>query len=438
MMKKNINTEQPQKVDYGSAAFVAKYAGRDLQAGVITATMAIPLSIGIAMMSDYPIQVGLATVAFASFIAFLFALFRPGNYIGAPGIAAGLAPILAMGVATFGMENMAFIIFMTASFQALIWKFDWQRYLLMAVPSYLVEGLLAGIGLKIALKFLPFLWMLPVGIAAGEDFWSDARIQVITMSVIGSILFLLLFRKFKDTKPALPYFTLIVFGIMASMFIDVNMLKVEDVTFNFALPIPDFDSVYLWVYAIFFSLMLAVVDVIEQVMSNAAIEKIDPLKRPSNSNNSLLSIWVSNMGASFFGGMTNLDGLAKSSTNRLAGAYTKLSVLVIGILITFFVFNVQYLHYLPYFALAIIMTFVGIKMVLGLLHVATFGPYAVLLATVCAGLVFKVGIFEGLIITLVIHAIISYVIFSKIESMPAGTIVSKYFEKFKEDDQEIN
>ena len=42
--------------------------------------------------------------------------------------------------------------------------------------------------------------------------------------------------------------------------------------------------------------MLAVVDVIEQVMSNAAIDKIDPLQRPSNSNNSLLAIWVSNMG----------------------------------------------------------------------------------------------------------------------------------------------
>ena len=435
---KNVNTKQDQNVDHGSAAFVAKYASRDLQAGVITATMAIPLSIGIAMMSDYPIQVGLATVAFASFIAFIFALFRPGNYVGAPGIAAGLAPILAMGVATFGMQNMAFIVFMTATFQAVIWKFNWQRYLLMAVPSYLVEGLLAGIGLKIALKFLPFLWMLPVGMSVGEDFWSDARIQIIALSVIGSIIFLLLFRKFKDTKPALPYFTLIVYGIVASMFIDVKMLTVEDVNFALALPIPDFDSVYLWIYAIFFSLMLAVVDVIEQVMSNAAIEKIDPLERPSNSNNSLLSIWVSNMGASFFGGMTNLDGLAKSSTNRLAGAYTKLSVLVIGVLITFFVFNSQYLHYLPYFALAIIMSFVGIKMFLGLLHIAAFGPYAVLLATVCAGLVFKVGIFEGLIITLVIHGVISYVIFSKIESMPAGTIVSKYFKKFKEEDQELN
>ena len=152
----NVDTNENQNVDHGSAAFLKEYVGRDLSAGVITATMAIPLSIGIALMSDYPIQVGLATVAFASFIAFIFAMFRPGNYIGAPGIAAGLAPILAIGVATFGMENMAFIIFMTAFFQALIWTFNWQRYLLMAVPGYLVEGLLAGIGLKIALKFLPF------------------------------------------------------------------------------------------------------------------------------------------------------------------------------------------------------------------------------------------------------------------------------------------
>ncbi|MCF6254561.1 MAG: SulP family inorganic anion transporter [Thiomicrorhabdus sp.] len=438
MTTKKINPEPEQAVDHGSAAFVAKYAGRDIQAGVITATMAIPLSIGIAMMSDYPIQVGLATVAGAYFIGFLFAWFRPGNFIGAPGIAAGLAPILAMGVATFGIENMAVVIFMTATFQALIWKYEWQRYLLKAVPSYLVEGLLEGIGLKIALKFLPFLWLLPVGVAVSDDFWTDGRVQVVVLSIIGAILFLGLFKKFKDTKPALPYFALIVFGIAASLFIDVRMLKVEDVDFNIGLPIPDFDSVYLWVYAIFFALMLAVVDVIEQVMSNAAIEKIDPLKRPCNSNNSLLSIWVSNMGASFFGGMTNLDGLAKSSTNRLAGAYTKLSVLVIGLLIAFFVFNVQYLDNLPYFALAIIMTFVGVKMILGLLHVATYGPYAVLLATVCGLLVFQVGIFEGLIITLVIHAVISYVIFSKVESMPPGTIVRKYFKKFKEDKQEIN
>jgi len=437
-MAENTTTQSNDEVkDHGSAAFRSEYAVRDIQAGVITATMAIPLSIGIAMMSDYPIQVGLATVAFASFIGFLFAWFRPGNFIGAPGIAAGLAPILAMGVATFGIENMAFIIFLTASFQAIIWKFNLQRYLLMAVPTYLVEGLLAGIGLKIALKFLPFLWMAPAGAVAAESGLSSDQVIVLILSIVGAGVFLVLFNKFQHTKPALPYFVLIIFGIVAAQFFELNMLKVEDVEFTIGFPAPDFDSVYIWVYAIFFALMLAVVDVIEQVMSNAAIEKIDPLKRPCNSNNSLLSIWAANKGSSFFGGMTNLDGLAKSSTNSLAGAYTKFSVLIIGLMITFFVFNVHFLDNLPYFALAIIMTFVGIRMVMGLLHVAHFGPYALLLATMCGVLVFKVGIFEGLIITLVIHAIIHSVIFSHIDNLPAGTIVRQYFTRFKDYDDDI-
>ena len=148
----------PQLALPESAAFQAQYLGRDLAAGLITGVMAIPLSVGIAMMSDYPIKVGLATVAFACLIGWINAWIKPGNFVGCPGIAAGLAPVLAMGVASFGMENMAFVIFLTAVMQAVIWKFNWQRYILLAVPAYLVEGLLAGIGLKIALKFSTFTY----------------------------------------------------------------------------------------------------------------------------------------------------------------------------------------------------------------------------------------------------------------------------------------
>ncbi|MDR4515039.1 hypothetical protein [Nitrosomonas sp.] len=50
-----------------SAAFQVKYLIRDVQAGIITGAMAIPLSVGIAIMSDYPIKVALATVVFACF-----------------------------------------------------------------------------------------------------------------------------------------------------------------------------------------------------------------------------------------------------------------------------------------------------------------------------------------------------------------------------------
>ncbi len=124
-----------QVIGSPSAAFQAQYA-RDAAAGIITGTMAIPLSMGIAMMSDYPIKVGLATVVFASLVGWMFSWFRPGNYIGSPGITAGLAPVLAMGVSSFGIQNMAFCIFLNAGIQAVIWKYN-----LAQDPLFLHDGI---------------------------------------------------------------------------------------------------------------------------------------------------------------------------------------------------------------------------------------------------------------------------------------------------------
>ncbi len=421
----------------GSAAFQTQYALRDTAAGVITGAMAIPLSIGIAIMSDYPIKVGLATVAFACLVGWINAWFRPGNYIGAPGIAAGLAPVLALGVATFGIQNMAFCIFLTAVMQAVIWKLNWQRYLLVAVPVYLVEGLLAGVGLKIFLKFSEFTYEIPAGLEA-EEFWSSARFQIISISAIGLGVFLYLFSKFKDTQPAVPYFVLIIGGVLLAQFVSVPMISVEDVDLRVALPIPQDVTVLMLVYMILFCAMLAIVDVIEQVMSNAAIEKIDPLKRKCNSNNSLLAIWIANLGSSFFGGMTNLDGLAKSTTNKLAGAYTKFSVLIIGVVVCFFTFNTGYLEYLPKFALAAIMMFTGYKMIAGLLHVTHYGPYALMLAILCGGLVYKVGIFEGLLVAMVIHGLIHFLVYLNHEKIPGKEIVKRYFDNLKKSGTDVS
>ena len=401
--------------------------------------MAIPLTVGIAMMSEYPIKVGLATVAFACFIGWINAWFKPGNYIGCPGIAAGLAPVLAVGVASFGMENMAFAIFLTATTQAIIWKFNWQRYILIAVPVYLVEGLLAGIGLKIALKFLAFTFELPEGMESADTFWNGARIQMALISMAAYAGFVYLFLKFKNTQPAIPYFVLIGAGTVLAQFVSVPMLSMEDdMELKLAWPIPHFDSALTLVSMLGFAVMLAVIDVIEQVMSNAAIEKIDPLKRKCNSNNSLFAIWIANMGASFFGGMTNLDGLAKSTTNALAGAHTKFSVLIIGLVVTFFTFNVEYLAYLPKFALASIMIFTGWKMIEGLVHVTHHGPYAMILAILCGVLVFKVGIFEGLLIAMAVHGIVHYMVYANLDKMPGRAIVKRYIDDLKKNGSNVS
>ncbi|MBS0484451.1 MAG: SulP family inorganic anion transporter, partial [Proteobacteria bacterium] len=255
---------------HNSAAFQSKFLTRDLQAGIITGAMAIPLSAGIALMSEYPIKVALATVACACFIGWINAWFRPGNYIGAPGVAAGLAPVLALGVANFGMENMAFVIFLTAFMQAVIWKFNLQKYILLAVPEYLVEGLLAGVGLKIVLNFLTMTYEIPESMVT-EAFWNGARIQMALLSLAGLAAFLYLFAKFQTTQPAIPYFFLMIAGVLLAQFVTMPMLHVEDVPIVLALPLPHFDHPLTWLYVFGFAAMLAIIDVIEQVMSNAAI-----------------------------------------------------------------------------------------------------------------------------------------------------------------------
>jgi len=408
--------------------FTADNLRRDALAGTITGLIAVPLTIGICLMSEYPIQTGLITVIFACVIGFITFLFRPGNYVGTPGVAAGLAPVLALSIHKFGMENMPFLIFLTATSQAIAWKYNLQKYILKAIPAYLVEGLLAGIGLKIALKFLPYTYEV---LQPSDEWLDNERIKMIFISAASLIFFLYLFKKYKSIFPAIPYVAIILVSVVLAMYIPLPMLHVEEVPLKIALPLPDFDSLppALLLELVGYALMLSLIDVIEQVTSNAAIEKLDPLGRPANTNNSLLAIWIANLGSSFFGGMTNLDGLAKSATNALAGAVTKLSNLFTAAVLLIFVLFPHLLVHLPEYSLAVLMMFTGWKMIAGLVHVASHGKYALILALFCGILVFEIGIFEGLLIVLAIHGLISFVIY-KHEQMPLLKILTKFIDRF--------
>lgn len=394
-----------------------KYFRRDALAGTVAGAMAVPLTVGICLMSDYPVITGLYTVIFAGVISFITYLFKPGNYTGMPGVAAGLAPALALGVQTFGMENMPFVIFLTALFQALVWKFKLERYILRIVPHYLVEGLLAGVGLKIALKFVPFLY----DITHETETWLNYEREVIlVLSVVSFILFLLLFKFYKKKMPALPYFAIMLTGVVLSFFMPLKMVSFEAVPFALGLPLPHLpidnsaETFFLIAKMIGFALMLGTIDVIEQVMSNVAIEKMDPMQRKADSNNSLLAIWIANMGATFFGGMTNLDGLAKSTTNTVAGAITKLSNLFTSLVLLIVVLFPVILEHLPEYALGIIMVYSGWKMIANIAHVRSEGRYALIMAGICGLLVFELGIFEGLLLLLFTHAIIQYIFLKRV------------------------
>jgi hypothetical protein len=59
-----------------------------------------------------------------------------------------------------------------------------------------------------------------------------------------------------------------------------------------------------------------------------------------------------------------------------------------------------------------------------------YGQYAMILATVCGLLVYKVGIFEGLLIAMAVHGLINYVVFSQADKIPGKVIIKKYLDKF--------
>lgn len=389
---------------------------RDAMAGVITGLMGIPLSVGICIMSDFPIQTGLITVIFACIIGFTTSLFRTGNYIGVPGIAAGLAPALALGVHTFGMQNMPFLVMVVALLQALAWKFNMQRLILKFMPAFIVEGLLAGIGLGIALKFLPYTFEAD----GGASFMSPEHIQVMSLSLIAMIGFVALYQFFQKKMPSVPYLAVIAFGVISNLIFHLHVVKIEAVPFGFALPLPHLDHLpnaahtpvgLIIAEMIGYCLMLAAIDIIEQVMSNKAIEKLDPLKRSCDTNNSLLAIWIANLFSSTFGGMTNLDGLAKSTSNATAGALSKLSTLFVAGTFSIVVFFPQILSFLPKYALAVLMIFSGYKMISGLKHVFDHqGRYASVMAVMCGLLVWREGLFEGLMAALVLHYIVAFVL----------------------------
>ena len=77
------------------------------------------------------------------------------------------------------------------------------------------------------------------------------------------------------------------------------------------------------------------------------------------------------------------------------------------------------------------MMFTGYKMIAGLLHVTHYGPYALMLAILCGGLVYKVGIFEGLLVAMAIHGFIHFLVYLNHEKIPGKEIVKRYFDNLK-------
>lgn len=122
---------------------------RDLPASIVVFLVAVPLSLGIALASDAPIIAGLIAAMSGAIVTGLLA----GAPLQVSGPAAGLTVVVAGFVQQFGWETMCLITACAGIVQLVLGYFKVARGAMMIAPS-VVHGMLAGIGITIALAQL--------------------------------------------------------------------------------------------------------------------------------------------------------------------------------------------------------------------------------------------------------------------------------------------
>lgn len=111
------------------------------------------------------------------------------------------------------------------------------------------------------------------------------------------------------------------------------------------------------------ALLIAIVASIESLLSLEAGDKIDPLKRTSPANRELVAQGIGNVVGGIFGALPITAVIVRTSANINAGAKTKLSAILHGLLLLFFVLLApKLINKIPLSALASVLIFVGYKL----------------------------------------------------------------------------
>ncbi|MBE0629858.1 MAG: SulP family inorganic anion transporter, partial [Burkholderia vietnamiensis] len=137
---------------------------------------------------------------------------------------------------------------------------------------------------------------------------------------------------------------------------------------------------------------LAVVASLETLLCLEAVEQIDPKRRPAQPDRELKAQGVGNLVAGAFGGLPITSVIVRSSANVNAGAQSRMSAIVHGILLLASVFALTGLiNLIPLASLAAILIHTGIKLAKPALFrsvmnqgPAAFVPFAATIAGVLA------------------------------------------------------
>lgn len=382
----------------------------DSVAGVVVFLVALPLCLGIAIACGVPPVSGLV----AGIVGGLVVPLISRSALSVSGPAAGLTSIVLVEVAQLGgIAPFLTATILAGGMQFLFGVLKTGRFSAL-VPSAVIKGMLAAIGITIVWKQLPVAFGVTGSVA-------DIATQMNTGAMIIAGLSLVIlygwkytpFARFAFISPAL--IVVVVASTVASFlrnapgfnlgpthFVEVPLGGLSALWA--ALPRPDYAAVSnpeVWVAAA----TIAVVASIETLLSLQAVDRLDPLKRHSPPDRELLAQGTANAISGFLGGLPLTAVIVRSGANVAAGGRERLSSLVHGALLFVAVVAAgSLINQIPLACLAAVLIQVGLNLCKPALFASQvklgprqLAPFAITIAAVLALDLLK-GVIVGVVV----------------------------------------
>lgn len=363
----------------------------DLPASVFVFLVALPLCLGIALGSEAPLFSGLiAGIAGGIIVGWI-----SKSSLSVSGPAAGLTTIVAGSIAELpAFEAFLLAVVLAGVIQILLGLLK-AGLLGDFIPVAVIRGMLAAIGLTLVLKQIPHL------VGYDHDFEGDERF----LQADGENTFTEIVRAIENITPGACMVGVVSIAIMVvlemSWFRRRSWLRLLPAPLVVVLFAVGWNSYLLWSgspYAItaghlvripeartaaefmsFFTLpdftflnrpdvwltalTLAVVASLETLLGIEAVDKIDPKRRVTPPNRELVAQGVGNIVSGLLGGLPITSVVVRSSANVTAGADSKVSTILHGILLLVSVALFPgVLNLIPLAALAGVLIYVGYKL----------------------------------------------------------------------------
>lgn len=370
----------------------------DIPAGLVVFLVAIPLCLGIALASGAPLFAGLI----AGIIGGLVVPWISQSQLGVSGPAAGLTAVVLAGIAAIGSYQGFLVAVVLAGLVQIILGVSRSGFIAYYIPSSVIKGMLAAIGIILFIKQLPHalgydheLFSLTLSeeniIVAFQHAFAHLEWGALIITTLSLGILILWQNSFLKNITWLPGALVVVgFGILVNTVIfgytvpdlklnfshlvalpkiDLNALTNSFISLDFTylreqgiLTTPDW-SMFFNKDVLQYAIIIGVIASIETLLTIEAVDKLDPYKRKSPLNRELIAQGLGNSVSGLIGGLPLTSVIVRSTANISSGGKTKVAAIVHGVFLLIAVlFLAPILNLVPLASLAAILLMVGYKL----------------------------------------------------------------------------